>query len=198
MIGSPRSAVRRPGWSGARSATRVTGVAVDRQKGMGAGTEGSRAVPAHVGGFGRPGPTGAARLLDASARREIGAFLDRLARAWSEADTDGIARCYAVPALVVTASDATAFATTDEIADGYRGVVTEHRRRGLVVNTHHVEAVRTLARGLHEVTVRWTHHDDRGQPRFHDSYRYLLRALPDGLAIAVVVVLGGPVPAPRR
>jgi uncharacterized protein (TIGR02246 family) len=135
---------------------------------------------------------------DACARREIVALLDRLARAWSDADADGIARCYAVPALVVTEDDATAFGTTEEIADGFRGVTAEHRRRGLVRHTHHVEAVRTLAPTLHEVTVRWTHHDDRGQPRFRDSYRYLLRARPDGLAIALVVVLGAPVPARRR
>lgn len=139
-----------------------------------------------------------ALLSDAAARREIVVLLDRLARAWSDGDADGIARCHAAPALVVTEEGATAFATTEEIADGFRGVVTEHRRRGLVRHTHQVEAVRTLTPALHEVTVRWTHHDERGQPRFRDSYRYLLRARPDGLAIAVVVVLGSPVPARRR
>jgi len=139
-------------------------------------------------------PPGSPEPVDVQDRRELSGFLDRFARAFADGDLAAIADLHATPVLVVTEEEATTFDTTTEIADGFRSVVAEHRRRGLVSNSYRVEALKTLTPALHEVSVRWTYHDENGRPRFHDSYRYLLRRVPgQGLRIGVVMVLGGPV-----
>lgn len=137
-----------------------------------------------------PSP-GAPKSVVAGARREIAGFLERFADAFAQGDLTALAACHTTPVLFVTEWDSAAFTSAREIADGFRQVVEEHRRRGLLSPSYLVETVSTPAPRIVEVGVRWTFHDAEGRPVLHDRYRYLLRRVDESLLINVVVVLGG-------
>lgn len=134
----------------------------------------------------------------AGPRRALADFLGRLADAFAEGDLTALAGCHVTPVLFVTEWDSTIFSSAREVAEGFRGVVDEHRRRGLQSPSYRVETMSTPASRIVEVGVRWTFHDAEGRPVLHDRYRYVLRRVDGkGLLITAVVVLGGsPVQAP--
>lgn len=142
---------------------------------------------------GTPEPVrGTVTGIGAGTRRDLVEFLDRFADAFARGDLAAVAACHVTPVLFVTEWDATTFGSAREVAEGFRPVVDEHRRRGFVSLSYRVEMVSTPASRIIEVGVRWTLHDAEERPLRHDRYRYLLRRVDDeGLQINAVVVLGG-------
>jgi hypothetical protein len=156
----------------------------------------TRALPGRRAG-GRDGArrapsVGAPASVVAGPRRDLARFLERFTDAFARGDLIALAACHVTPVLFLTEWDATTFSSAREVAEGFRQVVDEHRRRGLVSPSYLVETVSTPASRIVEVGVRWTFHDAQGRAVLHDRYRYLLRRIDDeGLLINAVVVLGG-------
>jgi hypothetical protein len=138
------------------------------------------------------GTSATAEGVEARTRAELGRFLDRFAEAFAHGDLEAIAGCHVTPVLFVTEWDSATYDSARGIAEGFRDVVADHQRRGLVSLSHRVEAVSSPASRIVEVGVRWTHHDAEGLALVHDRYRYLLRRVEDeGLRINAVIALGG-------
>ncbi|GAA4910143.1 hypothetical protein EV188_10178 [Actinomycetospora succinea] len=139
----------------------------------------------------------ALRRVEPGRRRELVQFLARLGDAFAAGDLTAIAACHVPPLLYVTEWGSAVFTSTREVAEGFRQVVDDHRRRGLVSPTSVVETVSTPAARIVEIGVRWTFHDAEGRALLHDRYRYLLRRVDgEGLLINAVIVLGGRSVAP--
>jgi hypothetical protein len=154
----------------------------DRRSG---GPEGARRGPSS-------GNARTTESVEAATRAELTEFLDRFAQAFASGDLEAIAACHVAPVLFVTEWDSTTFGSPREIAEGFREIVAEHQRRGLVSLSHRVETLSSPASRIVEVGVQWTFHNADGRPLLHDRYRYLLRRIGDeGLFINAVMGLGG-------
>ena len=125
--------------------------------------------------------------------RRVASFFTRYAAALDADDLDTVAAAHAEPTFVVTDDGGTVVSRHAEVVTFFRGVLAQHRERGLVAAHPTVERVEVLTDRLLDAVVRWSYADVDGHVAFVDEYRYLLRSThPGRLLIQSTVVLVGP------
>lgn len=124
---------------------------------------------------------------------DVVSFFTRYAAALDADDLPAVAATYAEPTFVVTDDAGIVVSRHAEVVTFFRGVLAEHRERGLVAAHPTVERVEALTERLLDAVVRWSYADADGRVAFVDKYRYLLRSIhPGRLLIQTTVVLEGP------
>ena len=126
--------------------------------------------------------------MDTTPPPDIPAFLDRYAGALAAGDLQGIAACYALPALVVGDGGVIPVAEAAQVEAAFAGAADAYRAQGVVGIRSELRAADPLTATLTLVDVRWAYLDEAGQAGQHTTYRYLLRRSgPGQLGIQVVV-----------
>jgi hypothetical protein len=111
---------------------------------------------------------------------QVRRFLDRYGQAISEANLAGIARCWDVPALVLSDQGAIAVSSRDEVERFFGQAQESYRSQGLVATQPALEQVEALSEKLTSVHVRWSTLDRAGVEKASERSSYILRLGDDG------------------
>jgi hypothetical protein len=126
-------------------------------------------------------------------RDDIQGFLDRLGQAISTGDIQAVARCWEVPALVLSDQGAMAIAAVEEIERFFAQAAEYYRGQGLVATRPEIDRVEALGERLCSVNVRWPAFDASGREQTSEHSQYLMRLDDDGQPrIRVAVTLSAP------
>ena len=109
-------------------------------------------------------------------RAEVQAFLDRLAKALTAGDGQGVAELWGYPALVVGADMVQAVATPDEVARFFGGAKAQYNAKGITDTRGDIQRLDTISEGrVVVVDVRWPYLDGSGRELGSESSSYVLR-----------------------
>lgn len=115
--------------------------------------------------------------MDESHIRE---FLERLGRALSSGDLDGVVDCWEVPALVLSDEGVVPVTGLGEVRGFFAGAAEWYRSQGLVTTRPEAIRVERLSEKLSAVDVRWPGFDAEGIRKATERSYYILRAGEDG------------------
>jgi hypothetical protein len=107
-------------------------------------------------------------------------LLRRFGEALSAGDVQGVARCWAVPALILDGPAALAATSAAEIENAFRHAIDWYRSRGLVSTRPKLERAARLSDHVAAVDVRWPAFDARGVERMSERSHYLVQIGDDG------------------
>lgn len=110
----------------------------------------------------------------------IRSFLERYGAALSAGDLDGVADCWALPALVVSDDGAVEVTDTEQIRTFFGQAVAWYRSRGIVATRPQIERTEPLSDRLVSVDARWPTFDADGSEVSSERSRYVLRVVDDG------------------
>lgn len=114
-------------------------------------------------------------------------FFGRYGAALTTGDVSAIARCYALPGMVVADSYSFTFASPAAVALSFLGAAPAYREQQIVAAHAQLRDVQRLSDALAMVAVDWEYLDSAGNAVPGESYRYLIRADADGPRITTVV-----------
>ena len=114
-------------------------------------------------------------------------FFGRYGAALTTGDVSAIARCYALPGMVVADSYSFTFASPAAVALSFLGAAPAYREQQIVAAHAQLRDVQRLSNALAMVAVDWEYLDSAGNAVPGESYRYLIRADADGPRITTVV-----------
>lgn len=118
-------------------------------------------------------------------------FLERYARALSEANLTAIADCWAMPSLVVGDDGAQAIHSMDEVTDHFAPAIERYHAHGIITTRARLEQAQVLSERIAALDVRWSDFDTSGIEHEGSRNRYLVRLEDDGhLRIHVSVARG--------
>lgn len=113
---------------------------------------------------------------DATGRdREVGVFLDRMARALTAGDAHTVAGMWAVPAYVLGDTMAIAVNSRDEVEQFFSGAKEQYNKRGITDTHAEVSRLQWVTDRIATVDVRWPYLDEHGDERGAESSSYTLR-----------------------
>ena len=121
-------------------------------------------------------PAGA--IMDETRIRE---FLESFGKALTSGDVEGIAKCWEVPALVLSDEGSVAVSAVSQVATFFAGAVEWYRSEGLVATRPVLERVERLSEKLSAVDVRWLAFDVEGKEKAAEYSHYILHLGEDGL-----------------
>ncbi len=121
---------------------------------------------------------------------ELTDFFGRYGAALTAADVPAIARCYALPGMVVAGSYSFTFTTPAAVALSFLGAAPSYAEREVVAAHAQLREVQQLTEALAIVAVDWEYLDCRGEAVPGESYRYVLRTVADGPKITTVIATG--------
>jgi hypothetical protein len=129
-----------------------------------------------------------AGTFESLAIEQIRAFFTSYGTVLVAGDTGTIARCHALPTLVLSDAGSLPITTTQEIATAFRAAADGYRIRGLVSARPVLGTIEPLSAEIVSTDVEWDYLDARGDVAAREAYRYLLRIRPnDGIQIQVVI-----------
>ena len=114
-------------------------------------------------------------------------FFDRYGAALTSGDVAAVARCYALPGMVVADSYSFTFSTPAAVALSFLGAAPSYREQRIVAAHAQLLDVRQLSEALIMVTVDWEYLADDGGALTGEQYHYLLRTDGGGPRITTVV-----------
>ncbi|WP_091558228.1 hypothetical protein [Micromonospora pattaloongensis] len=114
-------------------------------------------------------------------------FFDRYGAALTAGDVPAIARCYALPGIVITDGYSFSFTSAAAIALSFIGAAPGYQDRELVAAHARILDVQRLSTALSMVTVEWEYLDSQGRSVPGEGFRYLLRMAERGPAICTVI-----------
>lgn len=118
-------------------------------------------------------------------------FLEGYGQALSTGDLAGVARCWDVPALVLSDEGALAVSDRGEIERFFAQATAWYQAQGWVSTRPELERVERLSATLTAVEVRWPTLDAAGTEQFSERSYYLLQADAGGQP-RIRVALTGP------
>lgn len=134
-----------------------------------------------------------AGTFEALAIEQIRAFFTGYGAALTAGDVSAIARCYALPTLVLSDAGSLNVTATREIDTAFRGAAEGYRARGLVAAHPVLGKIEPLSSEIVSVDVEWDYLNARGERVEREDYRYVLRIRPgDDIRIQVVIARPGP------
>lgn len=107
-------------------------------------------------------------------------FLERYGKALSAGDAKEIAKCWGIPALVLSNEGALAVSDAAEVERFFSGAVEYYRSQGLVAARPELERVDLLSERIAAVTVLWHAIDKDGAEQPGDHSYYILHLGDDG------------------
>jgi hypothetical protein len=114
-------------------------------------------------------------------------FFDRYGAALTTGDVTAVARCYALPGMVVADSYSFTFTSPAAVALSFLGAAPAYREQQIVAAHAQLRDVQRLTDALAMVAVEWEYLDSSGNAIPGESFRYLLRADVDGPRITTVI-----------
>jgi len=114
-------------------------------------------------------------------------FFDRYGAALTTGDVAAVARCYALPGMVVADTYSFTFTSPAAVALSLIGAAPEYREQRIVAAHAQLLDVQRISTALSMVAVQWEYLDSSGNAVPGESYRYLLRADADGPRITTVI-----------
>jgi hypothetical protein len=114
---------------------------------------------------------------------QITQALERIGTALSNGDAHALAEAYAVPALVLSETDARAVNNKEEVESFFTDSIKWYRERGIVSTKPEVEAIEHLSEHLASVDVRWPGFDAEGNERTSEGSHYMMQLGADGRAL---------------
>jgi hypothetical protein len=114
-------------------------------------------------------------------------FFDRYAVALTTGDVAAVARCYALPGMVVADTYSFTFTSPAAVALSFLGAAPAYREQRIVAAHAQLLDVQRISTALSMVAVQWEYLDSSGNAVPGESYRYLLRADGDGHRITTVI-----------
>jgi ketosteroid isomerase-like protein len=121
--------------------------------------------------------TNRSRIMNAD---QIRRFLEHYGQAISAVDLAEIARCWEVPALVLSDQGAIAVSDAGEIERFFAQAQAAYRSQGLVATQATLERAEKLGERLSSVDVRWSAMDKAGVEKSSERSHYILRLGDDG------------------
>ncbi|MEU4564082.1 hypothetical protein AB0F72_37365 [Actinoplanes sp. NPDC023936] len=118
---------------------------------------------------------------------ELSDFFGRYGTALTTGDVAAIARCHALPGLVVSDSYSFTFSSPAAVALSFLGAAPAYRENRIVAAHAQLLAVQRLSAALTLVSVEWEYLDDQGSVVPGERYRYLIRTGADGPLITTVI-----------
>jgi hypothetical protein len=129
-----------------------------------------------------------AGTFETLAIEQIRAFFTSYGSALIAGDASAIARCYALPTLVLSDAGSLPITTTQAIDTAFHGAADGYRTRGLMTARPVLGKIEPLSSEIVSTDVEWEYLDARGTVAARETYRYLLRIHPnDGIQIQVVI-----------
>ncbi len=114
-------------------------------------------------------------------------FFDRYGAALTGGDILAVARCYALPGMVVADTYSFTFTTPAAVALSFLGAAPAYRDQQIVAAHAQPLDVQPISAALSMVAVLWEYLDSSGNAVPGESYRYLLRTDADGPRITTVI-----------
>ena len=114
-------------------------------------------------------------------------FFDRYGSALTSGDVSGVAKCYALPGMVVADSYSFTFASPAAVALSFLGAAPAYREQQIVAAHAQLRDVQRLSDALAMVAVEWEYLDSAGNAVPGESFRYLIRSDADGPRITTVI-----------
>ncbi|MGX6607830.1 hypothetical protein ACWKSP_37750 [Micromonosporaceae bacterium Da 78-11] len=114
-------------------------------------------------------------------------FFDRYGAALTTGDVSAVARCYALPGMVVADSYSFTFTSPAAVALSFLGAAPAYREQQIVAAHAQLLDVQRISDALAMVAVEWEYLDSSGNAVPGESYRYLLRADASGPRITTVI-----------
>ena len=114
-------------------------------------------------------------------------FFDRYGAALTSGDIMAVARCYALPGMVVADAYSFTFTSPAAVALSFLGAAPAYEEQQIVAAHAQLLDVQRISTRLSMVAVLWEYLDSSGNAVPGESYRYLLRADPEGPRITTVI-----------
>jgi hypothetical protein len=114
-------------------------------------------------------------------------FFDRYGAALTRGDVAAIARCYALPGMVVANSYSFTFTSPAAVALSFLGAAPAYHEQRIVAAHAQLTDVQRLSAALAMVAVEWEYLDSGGNAVPGERYRYLLRSDAGGPRITTVI-----------
>ncbi len=114
-------------------------------------------------------------------------FFGRYGAALTTGDVVAIARCHALPGLVVSDSYSFTFSSPAAVALSFLGAAPAYREQRIVAAHAQLHEVHRLSAALSLVAVEWEYLDSEGAAVPGERYRYLIRTDSDGPLITTVI-----------
>lgn len=134
--------------------------------------------------------SGASRAAEMGGK--VLAMFERFRDAFTQGDGSAAARCWDVPALVVSDAGSRAVSTLGEVADFFGSAAAQYTQRGVVSTRPEIQRTIWHTNRLASVEVRWPYLDATGtEVGESESSTYVVRLGDDGeLRICVAVMMG--------
>lgn len=118
---------------------------------------------------------------------DLSEFFDRYGDALTSGDVMAVARCYALPGMVVADAYSFTFTSPAAVALSFLGAAPAYQEQRIVAAHAQLLDVQRISTRLSMVAVLWEYLDSSGNAVPGESFRYLLRADPDGPRITTVI-----------
>lgn len=118
---------------------------------------------------------------------DLAEFFDRYGAALTTGDVTAVARCYALPGMVVADSYSFTFTSPAAVALSFLGAAPAYQEQQIVAAHAQLLDVQRISMALAMVAVLWEYLDSSGNAVPGESFRYLLRADADGPRITTVI-----------
>jgi hypothetical protein len=126
--------------------------------------------------------------FEAMAIEQLRLFFADYGVAFTNGDLSAIARCYALPTLVLSDAESLPVTTIGELETAFRNATAGYRPRGLETARPALSRIETLSAEIVSVDVDWDYLDAQGNSAARERFRYLLRVRPnDDIRIQVVI-----------
>jgi hypothetical protein len=118
---------------------------------------------------------------------DLSDFFDRYGAALTSGDIMAVARCYALPGMVVADTYSFTFTSPAAVALSFLGAAPAYQEQQIVAAHAQLLDVQRISTALTMVAVRWEYLDSSGNAVPGESYRYLMRADAGGPRITTVI-----------
>lgn len=113
-------------------------------------------------------------------RQDIEELLVELGEALSSGDAESAARCWSVPALILSEEGAIAVSDLHEVQSFFANSTEWYRSRGLVSTRPEIETLQALTPALSAIDVRWPAFDASGEEMSSEQSHYIVQADSEG------------------
>ncbi|GIF12059.1 hypothetical protein [Actinoplanes teichomyceticus] len=118
---------------------------------------------------------------------QLSEFFGRYGAALTTGDVSVVARCHALPGMVVADSYSFTFSTPAAVALSFLGAAPTYRDQQIVAAHAQLLDVHRISAVLSLVEVEWEYLDSMGGAVPGERYRYLIRTGADGPLITTVI-----------
>jgi hypothetical protein len=128
-----------------------------------------------------------ARMTASADLDQLTEFFGRYGAALTTGDVTVIARCHALPGMVVADSYSFTFSSPAAVALSFLGAAPTYRDQRIVAAHAQLLDVQRISTALSLVEVEWEYLDSTGGAVPGERYRYLIRTGADGPLITTVI-----------